>query len=77
MSTIIPIITPTKYIIDNIVKFSFKFLLVLKSNKIPKPLPVNKPDNIVPKLIKFDKYNSVIITLPAQLGINPIKLEMK
>ena len=28
-------------------------------------------------MIIFDKYNSVIITLPAQFGINPIKLDIK
>ena len=58
-------------------RFSFMFLLVLNNNKIPKPLPVNKPDNKLPILISFDRYNSVIITLPAQLGIKPIKLAIK
>ena len=57
--------------------FSFKFLLVLNSNKIPNPLPVNKPDIKFPTVIKSDKYNSVIITLLAQFGINPIKLAKK
>ena len=48
MSTTIPTITPIKYIVDNINKFSFKFLLVLNNSNIPNPLPVNKPDNKVP-----------------------------
>ena len=49
------------------------FLFVLKSNNIPRPLPVNKPERSAPIDMKFDKYSSVIITLLAQLGISPIK----
>lgn len=76
-STIEPIITPTKYIIGKIAIFPFIFFFVLNNNNIPKPLPVSKPESIVPTLIIFDKYNSVIITLPAQLGIKPTKLDKK
>ena len=34
-------------------------------------------DIIEQKLMEFDKYNLVIITLLAQFGINPIKLAIK
>ena len=76
-SIIIPTNTPTKYIIDSIFKFSFISLFVLNNNNIPNPLPVNNPAIKLPKVIILDKYNSVIMTLLAQLGINPIKLAIK
>ena len=72
-----PMLTPIKYIRSKTAMFSLRFLLVLKSNKIPMPLPVKRPDNIMPIVIKPFKYNSVIRTLPAQLGIIPIKLDRK
>lgn len=37
------------------------------------PLPVSKPAIILPKLIILFRYNSVIMTLDAQFGINPIR----
>ena len=77
MSTSNPINTPTKYIMDNTIIFSFKFLLVLNNTNKPRPQPVSKPDNNVPIVISLDKYNSVIITLLAQFGISPIKLATK
>ena len=77
ISTIIPISTPTKYIIDRIVMFSFMFLLFLNYSNMPSPLPVKSPLKSVPIVIRLDKYNSVIITLDAQLGIRPIKLAIK
>ena len=55
--------------------FSFTFLFDLNSTRIPIPEPTNKPAIIEPKLIKFDRYNSVIITEPAQFGINPNKAD--
>ena len=53
------------------------FLFVLNNSKMPNPLPVNNPANIVPRVISLAKYNSVIITLPAQFGIKPIRLDAK
>ena len=47
------------------------FLFDLNSTNIPIPEPTRSPAIIEPKLIKFDKYNSVIITEPAQFGISP------
>ena len=76
-SAIIPIITPIKYSIDSINRFSFIFLFVLNNSRIPRPLPGKSPDNRWPIVISLDKYNSVMITLLAQLGINPIRLAKK
>ena len=70
----IPVITPILYIKLKIVKFSFRFLFVLNNTSIATPLPVSRPDIIDAKFIELDKYNSVNITLDAQLGISPIKL---
>ena len=47
------------------------FLFDLNSTNIPIPEPTRSPAIIEPKLIRFDKYNSVIITEPAQFGISP------
>ena len=77
ISIIMPKITPVKYISDTISKFSFIFLFVLNSNNIPNPLPGSNPAIKWPIVINFDKYNSVIITLLAQFGINPIRLAIK
>ena len=44
---------------------------------IATPLQDNKPESIAPKLIAPFKYSSVKITLDAQLGIKPIKLDRK
>ena len=73
----IPINTPTIYIKNNILKFSFLLSFVLNRISNPNPLPVSKPANNVPVEIIFCRYNSVIKTLLAQLGINPIKLDIK
>ena len=62
---------------DKIAIFSFIFLLDRNNNKIPNPLPVSKPENNTPREIKWDKYNSVIITLLKQFGISPMKLDKK
>ena len=51
--------------------------MLLNNSSNPNPLPVNKPEKRVPIEIRLDKYNSVIITLLAQLGIKPIKLAIK
>ena len=51
------------------------FLLTLNKTSKATPLPVNKPDIKDPNEIILLKYNSVIITLEAQFGINPIKLD--
>ena len=48
------------------------FLFDLNSTNIPIPEPTRSPAIIEPKLIRFDKYNSVIITEPAQFGISQI-----
>ena len=53
------------------------FLLVLNNTNMPTPAPVNKPDINDPNVIALLKYNSVITTLDAQLGINPTKLDTK
>ena len=71
-----PHITPIKYSVIVIVIFSFKFLFDLYRIRIPTPDPTSRPAIIVPKLIRFDKYNSVIITELAQFGIRPIKQEI-
>ena len=55
--------------------FSLIFLFDLNNTKIPIPEPTNKPAIIEPKVIKLFKYNSVIITEPAQFGINPTNAE--
>ena len=70
-SIINPDIIPIKYNSPAIVKFCFICLFDLNNTKIPIPEPTNNPAIIEPRLIKFDKYNSVIITEPAQFGIKP------
>ena len=60
-STIIPIITPIKYINERTVMFSFKFLLVLNNSNIPKPLPVNSPARSVPIVINLIALHLVIL----------------
>ena len=77
MSTNNPNITPALYTIEIIVRFSLWLWFVLNSSNIPIPLPVSSPDRSVPTDIRFDAYNSVIIILLAQLGIKPIKLDIK
>ena len=59
------------------VKFSLRFLFDLNSSNKPIPDPVNKPDIATPTVIKLDKNTSVITTDEAQLGIKPIRLDMK
>ena len=61
-------------IVSNNIKikmFSLRFLFCLNRISIPTPEPDNNPDRQLPKLIILFKYNSVIITLAAQLGISP------
>lgn len=72
----IPVITPIPYTKLRIVKFSFIFLFDLNNTRIATPLPVSNPDITEAKFIELLKYNSVSITLDAQLGIKPIKLVM-
>lgn len=72
----IPEITPIKYIVNSIVKFSFMFLLFLNSSIIAIPLLVSKPLINVPKPICSRRYISVNITLDPHDGINAIKLDM-
>ena len=76
-SKIIPVIEPIKYINDNILMFSFISLFSLNNTIMAIPEPVKTPASIDPKLIDELKYNSVIKILEAQLGINPIKLDIK
>ena len=49
-----------------------RFLCSLNKIMTPKPELTNNPANKAPKDNVFDKYNSVIKTLEAQLGIRPI-----
>ena len=49
--------------INNICKFSFKFLLDLNRTKMATPLPVKSPPINIPVVITPLKYNSVKITL--------------
>ena len=57
--------------------FAAIFLFTLNKTIKAIPEPVNNPASIDPKLIEEFKYNSVITILEAQLGIKPIKLEIK
>ena len=72
MLNIIPQVIDINNNINKIIIFSLIFLFCL--NKINKPTPEldNSPDIQLPKVIILSKYNSVITTLPAQFGINPI-----
>ena len=72
-----PLKAPIKYIRANIFKFSFKFLFVLNNTNIASPLPVNTAAIDVPRDNTFFRYNSVSITLDAQFGISPNKLDIK
>ena len=65
--------TPITYSIPVILRFSLIFLFDLNSTNIPIPEPTRSPAIIEPKLIKFNKYNSVIITEPAQFGKKQVK----
>ena len=66
--------TPITYSVPVILRFSLIFLFDLNNTNIPIPEPTRRPAIIEPKLIKLLKYNSVIITEPAQFGIKPNKL---
>ena len=52
--------------------FCFKFLFILNNTNRPVPAFANKPPINEPKLMIFDRYNSVILTDEAQFGIRPI-----
>ena len=54
-SIIIPDITPTKYKIPNMVKFSFFDLFTLNNTNNPIPAFTRSPAIIEPKLIMFCK----------------------
>ena len=56
--------------------FSFKFLFVLNNTMSATPLPVRSPDKRDAKSIILLKYNCVIITLDAQFGNSPTRLEI-
>lgn len=57
-------------------RFSFLSLLFLINTNREEPLLVRRPPIRAPNDMVPFKYNSVNITLAAQLGINPIKLVM-
>ena len=71
-----PEITPIRYSINVIIRFSFKcFLFFLNKTINPTPAPVSNPaisDAIFKTLLR---YKLVIITEAAQFGISPIKLD--
>ena len=68
-----PLKVATKHSVIEIKQFSFKLELTLNKTNKPTPAPASSPDIILPKLIKPDKYNSLIITDAAQFGIKPIR----
>ena len=72
-----PDITPIKYKVNKIFKLAFLSLFTLNKTSKATPLPVSKPDTHDANDITPLKYNSVIITLAPQLGISPIKLDIK
>ena len=72
MLNIIPKRLDTIIKIKRIIIFSFFCLFCLNSINNPTPEPANKPEIQLPKGIRFWIYNSVIMTLDAQFGINPI-----
>ena len=49
-------------------------MFCLNNTSKPTPLDDNKPERQLPNGITLDRYNSVIKTLAAQLGIIPIIL---
>ena len=61
----------------SIFMFSLIFLFILNNTRIPIPEPTSSPPIIDPKLITLLKYNCVIITEPAQFGINPTIPDIK
>lgn len=71
---IIPQMLENTIIVRTIKRFSFRWWFCLNSTNIPTPEPHSKPAIQLPKVITFSKYSSVIMTLEAQLGINPIRL---
>lgn len=62
--------------INKIMMFSLIFLFCLNNINNPNPEPVRSPEMQLPKGIIFSRYNCVIITLDAQLGIKPIRLDI-
>ena len=52
-----------------------KIVLSLNKNTNPKPALDIKPASVAEKVKISEVYNSLIITLEAQLGINPTKLD--
>ena len=66
-----------KYKIASILTLSFTFLLTLNNTKIATPVPVNNPAKHEENDMILSIYNWVRKTLDAQLGIRPIKLDIK
>ena len=71
-----PVIDPIKYRVNIINNFSLIFLIDLNKTSIDIPAPVKRPEIMVPNVNALFKYNSVIKTLEAQLGIIHIKLDI-
>ena len=76
-SNITPESAPIKYKSPKIIKFSFLFLFVLNKTRSAIPAPDRRPASKAENDIALFKNNSVRTTLPAQLGINHIKLVIK
>ena len=69
----IPTATEIAYTVPINSKLRFHCLVFFKSTTNPMPAFAHNPAAHAPKVIPPDKKASVITTLDAQLGINPIK----